>query len=345
MSENGTFWLPPASSTHAANVDALFYFIYAVAVVSFILLVGATFFFAWKYRKREGGPKLKQFTHGVWLEVTWSVIPALIMLVIFAWGFRGYMDMMVAPSDAVVIQVTAQKWQWQFDYPGGKSMFHELHIPAGRPVKLVMHSKDVLHAFYAPEFRIKADVIPGRYTTLWFQTENIGKERIDANMALIGDPKWDSMTQVERARLEDNPTVQVFCAEYCGDNHSMMYAQIVVHDPAEWDEWLTKAPEIDPNEPLDQVGKRAYTAKGCNACHSIDGSRVIGPTFKGAWGRSETLADGSTVTVDENYVRQSIREPLSQVVQGYPPAMPPYPEKTLSDREIDGVIAFLKTLN
>lgn len=345
MSENGTFWLPPASSTVAGDVDGLFYFIYWVSVVSFVLLVGATFYFAWHYRKREGGPKLRQFIHGTWLEVTWSVIPAIILLFIFGWGFRGFMNIQIAPRNAVEVYVTAQKWMWEFDYQGGKHTVGELHVPADRPVKLIMRSKDVLHSFFIPEFRVKADVIPGRYTTLWFQTQGILQERIDKMQEVYTSDDWPSMSAEERAKMENNPTVQVFCTEYCGDNHSKMYAQVIVHSAEGFEEWRTKVEGLPDSMPLEEKGKIYYTQKGCNACHSVDGSKVVGPTFKGVWGRQEQLVDGSSVSVDENYVRKSIREPLSQVVQGFPPAMPAYPAKSVSDEEIDALIAYMKTLN
>lgn len=338
MSDYGTFWLPPASSTYAGEVDGLFYFIYWVSVVSFFLLVGATFWFAWNYRKREGGPKVEQFIHGPLLELAWSGIPALILLLIFVWGLKGFMTMQVAPRGAMEVHVTAKKWSWTFDYPNGKSSTGELHVPYGQPVKLIMRSEDVLHSFYVPEFRMKGDVLPGRYNAVWFESTNMSDDRVE-KMGV-----WGRATAEKRAELEDT-TVQIFCTEYCGKDHSYMLAKLVVHNPDSWKEWYAADPDkAVEGLPLAQVGEITFKEQGCTACHSVDGSKLVGPSFKGIWGRQEQLTDGSTVTVDENYVRRSIREPAAQVVATYAPVMPPYLEKNVSDKRIDGLIEYFKTL-
>lgn len=312
MSETGTFWLPPASSTVAGEVDGLFYFIYWICVVSFILVVGATFWFAWAYRKREGGPPVKQTTHSTVLEITWSVIPGIILMVIFAWGFKGYMTLVIPPGDAMVVHVTAKKWSWAFTYPDGKIVPGELHVPVDTPVKLIMNSEDVLHSFFVPEFRIKNDVIPGRYTTAWFESNSTGKK-------------------------------QVFCTEYCGDQHSGMLAQVVVHSEEDFEKWMAS----DPYEGLSLVerGEKSIGAQGCLGCHSLDGSKGVGPTFAGVWGRNEKLNDGSELVVDADYIRNSIRNPAGQVVEGYAPVMPVYTDAQLSEQNILGIIEYLKTVN
>lgn len=308
MSENGTFWLPEASSTIAGEVDSLFYFIYWICVVSFILVVGATFLFAWKYRRRPGGPEVKQFTHGIWLEISWSTIPGIILMVMFAWGAKDYMKMAIAPGDAMEIRVVGKKWSWEFLYPNGKVSPGELVVPVNKPVKLIMSSQDVIHSFYIPEFRVKADVLPGRYTTLWFEAINTGDKH-------------------------------VFCAEYCGDDHSRMLATVKVVTDEEYEKWSN----YDPYEGLSllDIGKSVYEKNACAGCHSLDGAAGVGPTFKGLYGKSEPLTDGTSVTVDDNYIRQSVMDPASQVVQGYAPVMPAFPN--LKEKELAGLIEYIKT--
>jgi len=267
-------------------------------------------YFVVVYRRRPGGPKIRQISHNTPLEVTWSVIPLILVAVIFLWGFRGFMDMHIAPRNAMEVHVTGKKWLWAFEHTSGRKESAELHVPVNTPVRLIMSSDDVIHSFFVPNFRIKQDVVPGRYTTLWFQATQLGEHH-------------------------------VFCTEYCGKDHSVMAAKVVVMTPEEFKTWSDKDP--DEGMPLAELGAKMYQKNACVSCHSIDGSAVIGPTFKGLFGRSEQLTGGGTVVVDEQYLRESILEPQAKIVQGYQPVMPTY-KGTLTERQLNGVIEYIKTI-
>lgn len=303
--------LPPKASTFADNVDALYYFIHYLSLFFYVLIVGAIIYFIFRYRRghREGsGP-----THNLPLEITWSVIPLILLLAMFLWGFRGFMDMSLAPRGAEEIKVVGRQWMWQFQYPNGFSQIGELHVPVGKPIKLVMSSEDVLHSFFVPTFRQKLDVIPGRYTSIWFEATMLG-EHI------------------------------VFCTEFCGDAHSDMLAKIVVHTPEDYAAWVEKAAQEDTTTPLPELGERLYTSKACFTCHSNDGSVKVGPSFQGLFGSTRQFADGGSAVADETYLRQSMLEPAARIVQGFAPAMPSF-QGQLRDREIEALIAYIRTLS
>lgn len=319
QSEAG-FWLPKSASTNAVGVDITFYYILWVCVFFFVLNVVLLVYFAWKYRRIEGKEPEHSPHHNTPLEIFWTVIPIIIVLIMFYVGFKGYMELRTPPSDAYEIQVSGQKWTWNFTYsqPFFYVSTNELHVPVGRPVKLVMTSEDVLHSMFIPVFRVKQDVVPGRYTTLWFNASEVGEYNL-------------------------------FCAEYCGTDHSNMIGKVVVHDPAEFVQWLEKAAnyidEIPDNDiqALAEAGEMLYNRKGCAQCHTIDGGIDDGPTFKGLFGRTEEFTDGTSLTADENYIRQSILQPLAKVVKGYDPVMPTFQGK-LRDKEITAIIEYIKTL-
>lgn len=304
-----TFWLPAAKSTVAHDVDTLYMFMLWGSLVLFALIMGAAGYWLHKHRRKPGDEDQlsKPTIHSTALEVFWSVGPLLVCIGLFHWGVLSYMNMRVAPGDSIQVQVRARKWAWEFEYPNG-TVLNELYAPVNKPVRLVMNSQDVIHSFYVPDFRIKQDVLPGRYSTVWFQATELGQN-------------------------------QIFCTEYCGLSHSDMLSKVNVVDY----EKFIKITTEDPTEkmPLAEVGKTIYEGKACNTCHSVDGSAKTGPTFKGLWGKSETLADGSTVTVDENYIRESILNPNAKIVKGYQPVMPTF-QGSLKDRHITGVIEFIK---
>lgn len=306
----GTFFMPAQASTFAASVDGLYYFIFWLCVAFFFVIMGLMAYFVVSYRKRPGAPKVKQISHNTPLEVAWSVIPLLLVVVIFMWGFRGFMEMRVIPRNAYQVNVTARKWSWSFEHPNGLKEMGELHVPVDTPVKLIMTSEDVIHSFFVPTFRIKQDVVPGRYTTQWFQSNSTGPQ-------------------------------QVFCTEYCGKDHSVMYAKVIVQGQKEFEKFLIDAEKDD--RPLTEVGQSVYQKSGCMGCHSIDGTAVVGPTFKGLFGRQENITGGTTVAVDENYLRESILEPQAKVVAGFQPVMPTF-KGVLSDRQVDGLIEYIKTI-
>ncbi len=208
------------------------------------------------------------------------------------------------------VSVTGVQWRWDFEYKNGKKSTNEFYVPVGVPIKLLMTSADVIHSFYVPSFRMKQDVVPGTYTQAWFQAKETG-------------------------------VFQVFCTEFCGLQHSAMLAKVHVVEKPEFDKWLMGDPDI--NLPPAERGKKLYGLKGCNACHSLDGSKVVGPTFKGIWGRDEELADGSHIKVDENYVAESILNPNAKMVKGYPPSMPSF-QGVVNEGELKALIEYLKTV-
>jgi cytochrome c oxidase subunit 2 len=311
QSPEGSFWMPPGVSTVARHVDWLFNFILAISVFFFLLIVVVMTLFVIRYRRRAGADAEASARHNTALELTWTVIPLILVAVIFVFGFKGYLDMSTAPANAYEILVDGQKWSWSFTYPNGY-VDSNLHVPVNRPVRLVMTSADVIHSLYVPAFRIKSDVVPGRYSKAWFEATTPGE-------------------------------YELFCAEYCGTSHSGMVATVVVHPPGEFEIWLDKASNfLETMSPVD-AGRKLFQVRGCLQCHSIDGSAKVGPSLLGVYGHSEAMADGSTVPADENYLRESILEPMARVVAGYEPLMPTY-QGRLKDAEITAIIEYLKTL-
>ncbi|MEM9491749.1 MAG: cytochrome c oxidase subunit II, partial [Myxococcota bacterium] len=276
-SDYDTFWLPEPVSVTASNVDDLYMGVLGLSFFCFIGITAAVIYFVWKYRKRPGHEKpLPSPTHNNPLEITWTVIPALICVFLFIFGWRGYVDMATPPKHALEVSITGFKWGWQITYPNGVDDPNgELHVPVDRSVRLVMKSNDVLHDFFIPAFRIKQDVIPMRYTQLWFKATQPGVYR-------------------------------VYCAEYCGMDHSQMKTVVVVHEPGGYEQYLDKIMEQALNIPPAELGKKVYD-QYCIACHTLDGSIKVGPSFANLkFGTQNAMADGSSVTVDENYIRESI---------------------------------------
>ena len=307
---DGTFF-PRASSTTAPEVDRLFYFILIVSVVFFAIIVGAMGYLILRYRKVEGRVPEASPSHNTFLEVLWTVVPSIIVFVIFFWGFVAYLDMRQSPDGAYEILVRAKKWSWSFEYPNGH-IDSDLHVPVDRPVRLVMSSDDVIHSLYIPAFRLKMDVIPGRYTSTWFEANQAGE-------------------------------YPLLCAEYCGTQHSTMLAAVVVHPSGEFESWLADAANfMDRMTPV-EAGKVLHRRRGCIQCHSVDGSAKVGPSFLNTFGSTQALADGSSVTIDENYIRESILEPQAKIRAGYKPVMPTY-QGQLRDEEINALIAYMKSL-
>jgi cytochrome c oxidase subunit 2 len=309
---DGGFWMPAQRSTYAGDVDSLFFFIFWISLFFFLLIVALMTVFVIRYRARPGHKAQPRGHHNLPLELSWSIIPTILVVVIFFWGFKSYMKMAVPPQNAYEIQVTGQKWQWLFTYANGH-VDPDLHVPADRPVLLVMTSEDVIHSFYVPAFRMKHDVVPGRYSKLWFRAPQPGE-------------------------------YQVFCAEYCGTNHSNMLAKVIVHEPGMFEKWLEEAGNFLDKLPPAEGGEKLYEQRGCKQCHTVDGTRLIGPTFKNVFGRKEALTGGGTITVDENYIRESILDPQAKVVAGFDPVMPTYQGK-MKDKEITALIAYMKSLS
>ncbi|MFT5141715.1 MAG: cytochrome c oxidase subunit 2 [Rhodothermales bacterium] len=308
MGDKGTVWLPQAASTIAPEVDALFYFVFWTSVVLFAGVVAGIIYYAWKYRRKDPSYVPAAFHPSAMIETASIVIPTILVLIVFTWGFKVFVKMYAAPPDSYEITVRATQWSWQFEYDTGASSTNELHVPIGRPVKLNMSATDVLHSFFVPDFRIKHDVLPNRYTSVWFQVDKSG-------------------------------TYQIYCTEYCGTAHSSMLANLVAQPEAEFQQWLS---DQNADRTPEELGQQVFAQ--CQACHTVDGTAGVGPSLLGVFGSSRTLADGTTVEADDNYLRQSILDPASQVVEGYPPVMPGIYSGLLDAKQLDGLIAYIKLL-
>ncbi|MFO8029035.1 MAG: cytochrome c oxidase subunit II [Cyclonatronaceae bacterium] len=306
------YLLPPQRSSLASEVDSLFTFINVAGFLLFAGIMITILIFVIKYRRKSEDDVTPVITHNSILEVTWTVIPIILILIVFSWGFRGFLSLSSTPANAYEINVTAASWLWEFRYPGGGTTVNEVFVPVDRPVKFIMRSDDVLHSLYVPDFRIKQDVLPNRYTTTWFQATETGESVL-------------------------------FCTEYCGTAHSDMLATVHVLSREDFEEWLETGLEVDEDMPLADLGRQTYTSAGCNACHTLDGSDRIGPSFLNLFDSERELADGSVIVADEDYIRRSILEPQADITAGYPANMPSYAGR-LNERQIDGLIAFIKEL-
>lgn len=303
--------LPTQASDVAPKIDGVIALIFWVCVAFFVSITTVMVYFIIRYRKRPGEGPTAYITGNALLEAFWIVLPGLLLLGIFAYGFSTFKDIRT-PKDGLEINVTGRQWLWQFRYPNGRTSVNELRLPINEPVKLVMRSDDVIHDFYVPEFRLKQDMLPNRYTYMWFTPTKTG-------------------------------TYDILCAEYCGTGHSSMLGKLVVLEKAAYEDWqkasLTKPEGQDPIE----LGRRLFTSRGCNACHTLTGQPSVGPTLKGAYGHEVTLQDGRTTQADENYLLESILEPKQKVVKGFQPVMPPY-AGMLSQDEAEALVDFIKTL-
>lgn len=306
------FMLPELKSPlTGAGSDAVMGFIH---LVSFIILGGITIamiYYTVKYRRKSEEDETPLITHNNQIEIAWSVIPLILVLIVFGWGYNDYLNLRTVPDNAYEVQVTGFKWGWTFKYNTGAQVPGELHVPKGRPVKLVMKSEDVIHSFFVPDYRVKQDVLPNRYTTLWFQAEEAGES-------------------------------QVFCTEYCGTSHSDMLAKVIVHEPQDFENWLKQQGSGGGGTPVER-GENLTAIQGCVTCHSTDGSTKIGPTFQGLFGSEKTFEDGTSTTADENYIRESILDPSAKIVQGFQNQMVSF-EGRLSDDDISDIIEYIKTL-
>ncbi|MEF8816199.1 MAG: cytochrome c oxidase subunit II [Salinibacter sp.] len=304
----GDFWLPEAASKMASEIDSLFTFVNVVSAVLLVGVVAAMLWFMYRYRRQDPAERPTPVKESQLLEISWIVIPTILVLLVFNWGFKSFVAQKTIPENAYEIQVQARSWGWSFEYPNGVTT-DTLYVPADEPVKTTMSSQDVIHSFYVPAFRVKQDVLPNRYTSVWFEATKEG-------------------------------TYDLFCTEYCGRNHSEMDADVKVVSRARFDDWLESAGTPD-DIPLPELGEKLYTQQGCQGCHSLDGSDMVGPTWKGLYGKTNhQMADGSTVTADANYLRESILQSGAKVVEGYQNVMPSY--SNLSEREVSGLIEFMK---
>jgi len=288
---------PTQGSSTSSEVDWVFWFITDISILFWVMIVLAIVWFVFRYhRLKVAGPEHSPH-HSTALELTWSVLPSFLLVLMFYWGFTGYEDMRTPPANAYVINVTAQKWNWNFQYPNGHTD-SELYVPIDTPVRLVMTSNDVIHSMFIPAFRVKQDVVPGRYATTWFEATQTGE-------------------------------FHIFCAEYCGTGHSDMLSTVHVYPKDEFPALLAKISDIvqlykDANEPPWKAGAELYIKRGCSSCHSIDGSRKQGPSYLGSFGEKREFTDGTKGVFDENYIRQSILEPQAKIRKTFQPVMPTF---------------------
>src|ERR1700722_7029331 len=306
MLDNFPLW-PDRASTTAASVDALYIFLLIVTALMTALIFTAVVYFAARYRRRTG-VLAEQIEGSTPLELTWSIIPLFVFLAIFAWGAVVFFKSRTPPRDSTEVYVVAKQWMWKLEHAEGQREINELHVPVGRDVKLIMTSQDVIHSFFIPAFRLKQDVLPGRYTTLWFRATRPG-------------------------------TYHLFCAEYCGTQHSGMVGSIVVQEPAQYEAWMN----TNQNGPLSGTGQQVYAQLGCASCHRSD-APSRGPTLAGVFGSSVRLEDGRTVTADENYIRESILDPGAKIVNGYKPIMPTF-QGLVSEEQLNALVAYVKSLS
>lgn len=299
-------------STIADDIDALFYFITYAGAIILALVTALMIIFVIKYRLRGPLHKTSGVAHSTPLEIIWTLIPTILIMIVFVWGFKDFIKIFIVPANAIEVNVRAQMWFWSFDYPDGANSVNELIVPVNKPVKLIMTSQDVIHSFFIPNFRVKMDVLPNRYSIMWFEATDTG-------------------------------SYQLFCTEFCGKGHSEMIGKVKVVSEEEFDKWLAASSGPTEGESMASYGARLYLKKGCATCHSVDGAKNTGPTFKGVFGRQEVLADGTSHTADENYLRESMLDPMAKVVAGFEPVMPTY-QGILKPQEIDGIIQYLKTL-
>jgi cytochrome c oxidase subunit 2 len=299
---------PEQASTMAARVDALFYFLVAVTVFFAALIFFMIVVFAVKYRRRSEDERPRPIEGNFWLEILWSAIPLGLTMVMFVWGAIIYFDIYNPPDDALEISVVGRQWMWKAQHPTGQSEINELHVPVGQAVKLMMTSEDVIHDVFLPAFRVKQDVLPGRYTTLWFQATKAGE-------------------------------YPLFCSQYCGTQHSGMVGRVVVLEPAEFEKWLSGG--ATGLSMIDQ-GASLFKRFGCETCHGAGGTSQ-GPSLAGLFGKTVKLQGGTTVTADENYIRESILDPRAKIVAGYQPIMPTF-KGLVSEEGLLQLIAYIKSL-
>lgn len=341
-------WFPEAASTFAEEVDGTYDMILWISVVFFIGILIPLVYFPLKYAKQKGGKATSRVRHHNLLEISWSVFPSFLLIVMFIRGSWGYLEQREVPAGATEIGVTAFQWGWSFDYGNGLTN-PELHVVVNEPTRLLMKSSDVIHSLFVPAFRIKRDVVPGRYSVLWFEATKASEQVSPEELAAAKEKFKKENNGVFDAKVAGfneygYKYYDLYCTEYCGKDHSIMQTVVVVHETKEdLQKWLTDIDKIPVDMAPEDYGRKMYEQQGCKSCHSLDGTRLVGPTFLNLYGSTHGLAAGGEVTVDEDYIRESILDPSAKIVAGYQPAMPSYKGR-LSDEKIATIIAFLKSL-
>lgn len=305
--DTGFRLLPERASTVAASVDGLYLYLVLFSAFFTALIFILVTVFAVKYRKRPGREHAAQVRTRTWLELTWMVVPLSLCLVVFVWGAKAYVSLYEIPPGAMDVYVVAKQWMWKLQHSEGLSEINELHVPVNRPVRLLMTSQDVIHSFYVPAFRIKQDVLPNRYTTIWFQATRPGEYPLR-------------------------------CAEYCGTKHSGMIGRIVVLSEADYGRWLSSGTSQGG---LASVGLQLFQSLGCSSCHT-GRSDARCPKLEGLFGTEVLLDDGRSVVADEAYLRESILDPKAKIVSGFQPIMPVF-RGQVSEDDLIRLIAYLKS--
>jgi cytochrome c oxidase subunit 2 len=306
---NGFPLFPHAASTTAHQVDALFLALVIVTVFFSGLIFFLIAFFAIRYRQGSKASRAGARSDHLPLELTWMIVPLVISFGIYVWSSSLYTDMHVAPPDATDIYVVAKQWMWKIQHEQGNREINELHVPLGRPIRLIMTSEDVIHSFFIPAFRIKQDVLPGRYTTEWFQASAPGEYHF-------------------------------FCSQYCGAGHSSMKGRVIVMEPALYQQWLSGAPA---GVPMVSAGEQLFQQFGCSSCHLSDGTGK-GPSLEGLMGSTVPLEGGGTVVADRAYVQESILSPAAKIVRGYKPLMPLFRNQLTPD-QVSQLIEYIGSLS
>lgn len=300
-------WFPEAASTFAKDVDYLYIFMNLITAIFTIGICIAIIGFCIKFRRRPGNERPGRIPTSRALELTWTVIPFLFTIVMFFWGAHVFFKQRAIPENATEILVTGKKWMWKFQHPNGRREINDLHIPVGVPIKLKMASEDVIHSMYVPAFRTKQDVLPGRYTFMWFEATKPG-------------------------------VYDLFCNQYCGTDHSRMVGKVYVMETSAYQRWLSGYTGETP----EQSGEALFTKYACNTCH-VDGSTARGPLLTGVYGSQVLLESGETVTATDDYIRESILSPQAKIVAGFQPLMPGFSGQ-LNQDQVNDLIAYIKTL-
>lgn len=318
--------IPDRASTVAGQVDLVFFTLTGLSIFFTLAVAAAIIFLALRYREGANVDRTNPMVDNTRLELTWSVVPFIMAMGVFAWATIVYVQMRTPPPDAIEVYVIGKQWMWHAQHPSGKSEINNLHVPIDTPVKVILTSQDVIHSFFVPAFRVKQDAVPGRYTYLWFEATTPGEYHL-------------------------------FCAEYCGTDHSVMGGTVTAMEPIDYEDWLrtpsngaiTAAPSgggvaaagADSGQSMAQAGEALFQQLACNSCHAADGLRA--PVLAGVFGTEQPLADGSSVQADEQYVRESILNPQAKVVEGYTPIMPSY-DGQVTEQQLVQLVEYIKSL-
>jgi cytochrome c oxidase subunit II len=300
---------PEQASVQAGQVDAIYFFMVAVTAFCSLLIAGLIVFFCVKFRRREDDEVGAAIHGSLALELLWTIIPFIIAMGMFGWGAKVFFDLTRTPAGAMEIFVVGKQWMWKVQHMSGQREINELHVPVGRPVKLIMGSEDVIHSYFIPAFRVKADVIPGRFNTLWFEASKPG-------------------------------VYHLFCAEYCGTKHSGMIGSVVALEPHEFEDWLSGGTSSDAPA---VAGEKLFQSLACNTCHLPNGQGK-GPALTNVFGHQVELQGGGKVTVDDAYIRESIVNPQAKVVAGFAPVMPTF-QGLVTEEQLLQLIAYVKSLS